>query len=49
LPSVGDVLCTFVEIVNEVFNVTIVHGKVICGNTKIADCEMRIYIADNRK
>jgi len=42
-PSVGDVLSTSVEIVNEVFSVTIVQAEVICGSTKIADCEMRIF------
>lgn len=44
LPSVGDVLNTRVLIVNEVFSVTIVQAEVICGSTKIADCEMRIFI-----
>ncbi len=47
LPSVGDVLSTSVQIVNEVFSVTIVQGEVICGSRKIADCEMRIYIEGN--
>jgi 3-hydroxyacyl-[acyl-carrier-protein] dehydratase len=43
-PLVGDVLSTSVEIINEVFSVTIVQAEVLCGSTKIADCEMRIFI-----
>ena len=49
LPSVGDILSTSVEIVNEVFSVTIVQAEVICGNTRIADCEMRIFIEEEKK
>lgn len=46
LPSVGDILSTSVLIVNEVFSVTIVQAEVICGSTRIADCEMRIFIEE---
>jgi predicted hotdog family 3-hydroxylacyl-ACP dehydratase len=46
-PIVGDVLSTKVLIVNEVFSVTIVQAEVICGSTRIADCEMRIFIEEN--
>ena len=45
-PKVGDVLSTMVQIVNEVFSVTIVQAEVLCGSTKIADCEMRIFIEE---
>ncbi|NOU45974.1 MAG: 3-hydroxyacyl-ACP dehydratase [Bacteroidales bacterium] len=47
LPEVGDVLNTSVELVNEVFSVTIVQAEVFCGSTRIADCEMRIFIEEN--
>lgn len=47
LPSVGDVLNTSVQIVNEVFSVTIVQAEVVCGSSKIADCEMRIFIEES--
>lgn len=46
LPSVEDILNTTVQIVNEVFSVTIVQAEVLCGSTIIADCEMRIYIEE---
>ena len=45
-PSSGDVLNTTVEIVNEVFSVTIVRAEVLCESTKIAECEMRIFIEE---
>ena len=46
LPSVDDILTTTVQIVNEVFSVTIVQAVVLCGSTEIADCEMRIFIEE---
>ena len=47
LPSVGDSLTTRVQIVNQVFSVTIVQAEVIAGSKSIADCEMRVYIDNN--
>lgn len=46
LPSVGDILNTSVQIVNEVFSVTIVQAEVMCGNKAVASCEMRIFIEE---
>ncbi len=46
LPSVDDILTTTVQIVNEVFSVTIVQAVVLCGSTEIAECEMRIFIEE---
>lgn len=47
LPAIGDILTTSVQIVNKVFSVTIVLAEVNIEDTKIAECEMRIYIEDN--
>ena len=47
LPIIGDVLCTSIQIVNEIFSVTIVQAEVVAGSKIIADCEMRIYIDNN--
>lgn len=47
LPSVGDCLTTSVQIVNEVFSVTIVQAEVKNQNITIAECEMRIFIEAN--
>lgn len=46
-PSAGNILSTSIEIINEVFSVTIVQGVVFCGSTRIADCEMRIFIEED--
>jgi predicted hotdog family 3-hydroxylacyl-ACP dehydratase len=46
LPNVGDVLHTSVIIKNQIFNATIVEGKITCNHKEIAACEMRIFIAD---
>ena len=47
LPPVGAILSTSVQIVNKVFNITIIQAEVNVENTKVAECEMRIYIEDN--
>lgn len=47
LPAIGDILTTSVQIVNKVFSVTIVLAEVNIEDTKVAECEMRIYIEDN--
>lgn len=44
LPTVGTVLDTEVLIKTEVMNVTIIQGTSFCAGTKIAECEMKIFI-----
>ena len=46
LPKVGDTLNTTIEVVNEVFAVTLVNAKVEVGDDTIASCEMKIAITD---
>lgn len=46
LPKIGQLLETEVHIENQVFNVTIITGKVICEGTLLAQCEMKIFIAE---
>lgn len=46
LPQTGDVLETSVVIKNQVFNATIVEGEIKTHNNLIAQCEMRIFLAD---
>ncbi len=43
LPAVGDVLSTCINIINNVFEVTIISGEVMCNNNLIAKCEMKIF------
>lgn len=42
LPKVGDLLETEIVVQSEIFNMTLVNAKVMCKNTLIADCEMKI-------
>lgn len=44
LPVVGDTLQTEVVFKEQVFNVTIASGSVMCNGIKIAACEMKIFI-----
>ena len=46
LPKVEDEIKTTIEIVSEVFSVTLVNAKVEVGGELIASCEMKIAITD---
>ena len=46
LPKTGDVLNTTVNVVSEVFAITLVNAKVEAGEKLIASCEMKISIQD---
>ena len=46
LPQVGDELKTTVEVVSEIFAITLVNAKVEIGDKVIASCEMKISITD---
>nr|HMG82851.1 hypothetical protein [Ferruginibacter sp.] len=44
LPNVNDTIETEVAIENQVFDVTIIVGKVKCNEKLLAQCEMKIFI-----
>lgn len=44
LPKVGDIIETEVKIENQVFDVTIIKGKITCKGSTLAQCEMKIFI-----
>lgn len=44
LPKVGDILITKINIVNVVFNVTLVNAKVFCNNKLMAEGDMKIAL-----
>jgi len=46
LPKVGDELNTTIEVVSEIFAITLVNAKVEVGDKQIATCEMKISITD---
>jgi 3-hydroxymyristoyl/3-hydroxydecanoyl-(acyl carrier protein) dehydratase len=45
LPKTGDELITEIKIEDQVFNVTIVSGKVWCDGIIVAQCEMKIFMS----
>ncbi len=46
LPAAGEWLTTTIEVVNEVFALTLVQAKVVVENKLIASCEMKISLTD---
>jgi predicted hotdog family 3-hydroxylacyl-ACP dehydratase len=46
LPKQGDELVTEITIENQVFNVTVLSGKVWHNNMLIAQCEMKVFMND---
>jgi 3-hydroxymyristoyl/3-hydroxydecanoyl-(acyl carrier protein) dehydratase len=43
-PKVGDEIITEITIENQIFNVTLIAGKIICNNKILAQCQMKIFI-----
>ncbi|MEO6548352.1 MAG: 3-hydroxyacyl-ACP dehydratase [Ferruginibacter sp.] len=48
LPSVNDQLETEVTIQHQIFEVSIIKGKVMCGELLLAECEMKIFINQSK-
>ena len=44
LPKTGDELITEITIENQIFDVTLISGKIICNDKIIAQCNMKIFI-----
>ncbi len=44
LPLTGEELKTEISVMNQVFNVTLISGKVYCQDELAAECEMKIFI-----
>ena len=44
LPKTGDELITEITIENQIFDVTLISGKISCNNELIAQCKMKIFI-----
>jgi 3-hydroxymyristoyl/3-hydroxydecanoyl-(acyl carrier protein) dehydratase len=47
LPLVGDELTTEIQVDYEVFEATLITGKVYCGEKLMAQCEMKIFLKPN--
>ena len=48
LPKPEDVLETEIRVENQIFDVTVVIGKVWCNNLLLAECEMKIFIGQSK-
>jgi len=48
LPQTGDHLETEIIIDNQIFDVTIISGKITCKEEIIAQCRMKIFINQNK-
>ena len=44
LPGTGDELITQITIENQIFDVTLISGKITCNGNIIAQCTMKIFI-----
>ena len=44
LPKTGDELITEITIENQIFDVTLISGKITCNETLVAQCKMKIFI-----
>lgn len=44
LPKVGDELITEITTENQIFDVTLISGKITCNGHLIAQCKMKIFI-----
>ncbi|HRO44241.1 3-hydroxyacyl-ACP dehydratase [Agriterribacter sp.] len=49
LPEPGQLLETTIEIKNQVFDITVITGKITCKGTVLAQCEMKIFIQSTNK
>ena len=44
LPKTGDELTTEITIENQIFDVTLISGKITCNEQLVAQCRMKIFI-----
>lgn len=49
LPRIGDQLVTEIEIEHEIMNFTLINGISKVGDTVMAKCQMKIFIADQEQ
>jgi predicted hotdog family 3-hydroxylacyl-ACP dehydratase len=49
LPKTSDILETEISISNQVFDVAVINGSIKCNNRVLAQCEMKIFIINQKK
>jgi predicted hotdog family 3-hydroxylacyl-ACP dehydratase len=47
-PVIGDELVTEITIENQIFDVTLISGKISCNEKIVALCQMKIFINQNK-
>ncbi len=45
-PKINDEIITEISIENQIFNVSLISGKITCNEQVIAQCEMKIFISN---
>ena len=48
MPKVNEEIKTEIAIKNEIFNVTVISGKITCAGELLAQCEMKIFISNQQ-
>ena len=48
LPFVNDELVTEITVENQIFDVTLIKGRVSCNEVLLAECEMKIFISQSK-
>ncbi len=46
MPHIHDEISTEITIQNQIFNVSVISGKITCNEALIAQCEMKIFITN---
>ena len=49
LPKTGDELVTEITVGNQIFAVSLIHGKITCNEQVVAQCSMKIFIHQVKK
>jgi predicted hotdog family 3-hydroxylacyl-ACP dehydratase len=45
-PKINETINTEIEIQNQIFDVSLISGKIICNEIVLAQCEMKIFITN---
>lgn len=48
LPKINDEIITEITVENQLFNVTIISGKIWCDEKLVAQCEMKIFLDEKK-
>lgn len=48
LPKINDEIITEITVENQLFNVTVISGKIWCNENLVAQCEMKIFLDEKK-